>query len=147
MTHTTKRLETSDVEDFKKLLVLFARVFAGGAPTAIAPTASLASLLAKPDFYAIAAYGGGDVIGGLTAYELALPTQKKELYIYDLAVEEAYRGRGVATAVIQTLKTHAKKNGISVLFVEAESKDAGAVAFYASLGAEQLDVKHFNITI
>lgn len=47
----------------------------------------------------------GDMVGGLVAYELRKFEQRRsELYLYDLAVDEAHRREGIATALITTLK-------------------------------------------
>lgn len=143
MDYLYKRLEASDVEDFKKLLLVFLRVFKN-APYDTGDN-DLKMLLERPDYYVVAAFDKDIVIGGATGYELKLPNTKNELYMYDLAVEEKYRKQGIATALVDELKVHAKKNDVSVMFVEAETNDHDAVGFYRSLGAEQIKVEHFNI--
>src|SRR4051794_38951189 len=60
----------------------------------------LETLLARDTFVAIAAFAGAEVVGGLAGYVLPKFEQpRSELYIYDLAVVEAHRRRGVATAL------------------------------------------------
>lgn len=45
------------------------------------------------------------VVGGLVAYEFQkFEHERSEIYIYDLAVAEAHRRRGIATALIEELK-------------------------------------------
>ena len=48
---------------------------------------------------------GNEVIGGLAAYELdKFEQDRREIYIYDLAVSEQYRRRRIATSLIVELK-------------------------------------------
>jgi aminoglycoside 3-N-acetyltransferase I len=145
-----RRLAKEDTLLLRELVSVFAAAFdySQSQRDDVPGTTYMVSLLAKPDFFALVALDEGKVIGGLTAYELPLATSdKKELYIYDLAVDVCYRKQGIATALLQELKIVAGENGISLIFVEAESADEGAVAFYKSLRVEQLSVEHFNIAI
>jgi aminoglycoside 3-N-acetyltransferase I len=109
--------------------------------------AYLHRLLAKPDFVALAAIQGDNVIGGLMAYELQkFEQERSEYYIYDLAVREDCRRRGVATALIESLKPIAAASGAYVIFVQADYGDDPAVALYTKLGVRE-DVMHFDIGI
>ncbi len=55
---------------------------------------------------ALAALKHGEVVGGLAAYELQkFEQERSEIYIYDLAVSAAHRREGIATALIQELKS------------------------------------------
>jgi aminoglycoside 3-N-acetyltransferase I len=107
--------------------------------------AYLATLLARDTFIAIGGFVGDAVAGALTAYELHKPEQRRsEIYIYDLAVRDAYRRRGVATAMIRALQADATRRGASVIFVQADYGDDPAVALYTTLGKRE-DVMHFDI--
>lgn len=69
-------------------------------------------LLNSDYFIALAALKDGHVVGGLAAYELKKFEQaRSEVYIYDLAVDEAHRREGIATALIQELQTIARTRG------------------------------------
>jgi aminoglycoside 3-N-acetyltransferase I len=58
----------------------------------------LSRLLTKQHFIAVVAMNGSEVVGGLAAYELdKFEQDRREIYIYDLAVVESHRRRGVAT--------------------------------------------------
>jgi aminoglycoside 3-N-acetyltransferase I len=107
--------------------------------------AYLAQLLSNPNFLALAAYSGSEVIGGLAGYVLPKFEQaRSEFYIYDLAVAESHRRGGVATALIKELKLQACKRGVYVIFVQADYGDDPAVALYTKLGVRE-DVMHFDI--
>src|SRR5690606_23197945 len=65
----------------------------------------LLSLLRDPNFIPIVAVADGKVVGGLAAYILRkFEQERSEVYIYDLAVDEAYRRRGIATGCINKLR-------------------------------------------
>ncbi|HCY55930.1 MAG TPA: AAC(3)-I family aminoglycoside 3-N-acetyltransferase, partial [Oceanicaulis sp.] len=52
-------------------------------------------LLADPNFIALAALEDGKLVGALAAYVLVKYEQERsEIYIYDLAVDEARRRKG-----------------------------------------------------
>ena len=113
----------------------------------VPPDPYLRRLLISRHFVALAALEGDDVIGGLAAYELQKFEQaRSEIYIYDLAVAEAHRRRGIATALIQELKAIAASRGAYVIFVQADLGDDPAIALYTKLGARE-DVLHFDIAI
>jgi aminoglycoside 3-N-acetyltransferase I len=112
------------------------------------PAASyMQKLLASDTFIALVAMEGGSVIGGLAAYELKKFEQaRSEIYIYDLAVAEAARRKGVATALIQALKPIAAARGAEVIYVQADLGDGPAIALYTKLGLRE-DVLHFDIAV
>lgn len=87
------------------------------------------------------------VVGGLAAYVLDKFEQaRKEIYIYDLAVSEAHRRLGIATALIHSLKRIGKERGANVIFVQADYGDDLAITLYTKLGKRE-DVLHFDIAV
>ena len=85
------------------------------------------------------------MVGGLAAYELKKFEQRRsEIYIYDLAVAETHRRRGIATALIEALKKIGRERGAWVIFVQADHGDDPAIALYTGLGVRE-DVLHFDI--
>src|SRR4029079_12153997 len=108
------RLTPADVPRLRQLNALFGEAFddplSYGADSPA--DAWLEGLLAKPHVIALVALAGGAVVGGLVAYELDKFEQaRREIYIYDLAVAEAQRRRGIATALIQRLREIAAERG------------------------------------
>ena len=107
--------------------------------------AYLERLLSSGSFIAVAAVSQAGVVGGLAAYMLPKFEQARtEIYIYDLAVEEAHRRQGIATAMIEELKTIARAKGAYVIYVQADQGDDAAIALYTKLGVRE-DVLHFDI--
>ncbi|MDG1708153.1 MAG: AAC(3)-I family aminoglycoside N-acetyltransferase, partial [Emcibacteraceae bacterium] len=105
----------------------------------------LKELISSDMFFALVAMKDDVVIGGLTAYELKKFERKRsEIYIYDLAVSNAYRRKGVASALIKELQPIALKRGAWVIYVQADSEDEPAVKLYETLGKRE-DVLHFDI--
>jgi aminoglycoside 3-N-acetyltransferase I len=107
----------------------------------------LTALLGKAHFIALVAVDGDDVVGGLAAYELEKFEQaRSEIYIYDLAVQERHRRRGVATGLIRELQRIARERGAYVIFVQADPGNEPAIRLYESLGDRE-DVHHFDIPV
>lgn len=109
--------------------------------------AYLEALLGSDSFIALAATRDECVIGGLAAYELRkFEQERSEIYIYDLAVAEPHRRRGVATRLIESLKPIAHERGAWVIYVQADHVDDAAIALYSKLGVRE-DVLHFDIGV
>jgi aminoglycoside 3-N-acetyltransferase I len=103
-------------------------------------------LLGMDTFTALVALDGPDVVGALAGYELVkFEQERSEFYIYDLAVAETHRRRGIATSLIGTFGRLAKARGGWVVFVQADYEDAPAVALYDKLGTRE-EVLHFDIS-
>ncbi|UUX97814.1 AAC(3)-I family aminoglycoside N-acetyltransferase [Aquabacterium sp. J223] len=105
----------------------------------------LAQLLGSPTFIAMAATRGDEVVGALAGYVLPKFEQRRsEFYLYDLAVAEAHRRQGIATALIRELQRLAAARGVYVILVQADHGDDPAIALYSRLGVRE-DVLHFDI--
>ena len=143
----TRVLGASDVDVLRAALELFGKAFDDRkAYVANQPgDRYLHDLLASNTFIAIAAFSGSTVVGALAGYVLPkFEQERSEFYIYDLAVAEEHRRCGVATALIESLKSLAADRSIYVIFVQADYGDDPAVALYTKLGTRE-DVMHFDI--
>lgn len=141
------RLGPGDADGFLCLLSVFAEAFEEAETyLGVRPTDRYRDqLLADDTFVALIAYAGDEAVGGLAAYELKkFEQERSEFYIYDLAVSETHRRRGVATALIDRLKTIAAERGGWVIFVQADRGDEPAIRLYSKLGKRE-EVLHFDI--
>ena len=146
---TFAQLAPSDLASMKDLLRVFGEAFEDVETYqgAVPPDGYLQSLLAAPNFIAVIALHGDEVIGGLAAYELQkFERVRREIYIYDLAVANEHRRQGVATGLINELKRIALKRGAYVIYVQADKGDGPAIALYDGLGTKE-DVLHFDFLV
>jgi aminoglycoside 3-N-acetyltransferase I len=143
------RLRPADVPLLRALNALFGEAFADPeAYGAKPPTdAYLGTLLGKEHVIVLVALAAREVVGGLVAYELdKFERARREIYIYDLAVAEAHRRRGIATALIERLRRIAAERDACAVFVQADYGDDPAIALYEKLGARE-EVLHFDIEV
>jgi aminoglycoside 3-N-acetyltransferase I len=146
-TFSVRALGPGDLPAMRNMLAMFGEAFDEVTTYSAAPpgAAYLESLLASDSFIALAAQRGDEVVGGLAAYVLRkFERERSEIYIYDLAVADAHRRQGIATALIATLQAEAARRGAYVIFVQADLGDDAAVALYSKLGVRE-DVLHFDI--
>ncbi len=144
-----KLLSAYDVPVLRELLQVFGEAFEepqtyqGAVPS----DAYLESLLGQSHFIALVALEGHRVIGGLAAYVLdKFEQERKEVYIYDLAVLSRYQRHGIATGLINHLKRIALELGAYVIFVQADAGDIPAIRLYEILGTRE-DVHQFDIPV
>jgi aminoglycoside 3-N-acetyltransferase I len=146
---TIRTLSGEDVDVLEALMEVFATAFEDPVTyqSRVPTDAYLSRLLAKEHFIAVVALAEGRVIGGLTAYQLdKFEQDRREIYIYDLAVLEQHRRKGVATALIAELKRVAAEHDVYVIFVQADRVDVPAIALYEKLGNREM-VYHFDIEV
>ncbi len=138
-----RRLGVDDVALARQTFQLMAIVFDEDA----APLGDdwLATILARPDFWALAALRDGIPVGGITAHALPMTrNETHELFIYDLAVAETHQRLGIGRLLVRTLQTEAAAQGISVSFVPADHEDVHALDFYRALGGSESPVSIFD---
>jgi aminoglycoside 3-N-acetyltransferase I len=140
-------LEANDIALMRDMLAMFGQAFED-VPTYTErqpDDAYLRELVGSRDFIAVAALSEGKVVGGIAAYVLRKFEQaRSEIYIYDLAVDEAWRRMGIATAMIGEVQKEAAARGVYVIFVQADHGDDPAIALYTKLGTRE-EVLHFDI--
>jgi aminoglycoside 3-N-acetyltransferase I len=142
-----RRLGPSDVPAVRALNQLFANEFGDPESYASAPPSDsyLERVLRRPETIVLTAHLEGEMVGALVAYTLdKLEQERCEIYIYDLAVAERFRRRGIATALVDELKRIAAEVGAWVIYLQADYGDEPAIALYEKLGSRE-DVMHFDI--
>jgi aminoglycoside 3-N-acetyltransferase I len=147
--YTYQQLTSADVALLKDLLRVFGDTF-GEVDTyqhSVPSDEYLTRLLNKEHFIAVVAMKGKEVVGGLAAYELdKFEQDRREIYIYDLAVLEGHRRKGIATGMIGALRKIAAERDVYVIFVQADLGDGPAIALYESLGTKET-AHHFDIAV
>ncbi len=142
-----RRLGPADVAAMRALNAVYAAAFDDPVTYRIdqPDDACLARQLGRDSLILLVAELDGQIVGGLTAYDLPkLEAARSEIYLYDLAVDAAHRRRGIATALIAELQHIAAETGAWAVFVQADYGDDPAVALYTKLGVRE-DVMHFDL--
>lgn len=107
--------------------------------------AYLHTLLARDSFISMIAKADGKIIGGFSGYILhKFEQDRREVYIYDLAVDENWRRQGVATGLLNAMRQEARARDIYVIIIEAEEGDEAPNALYRKMGSEEI-AHHYNI--
>lgn len=144
----TAEFRIADVALLRELTGVFAEAFEDAESYLGSPPSDeyLASLIERHDLIPLVALSEARVVGGLVAYVLKkFEQERSEIYIYDLAVAEAYRRQGIATGLINKLREIAREMGdVWVIYVQADPPDEPAVKLYETLGIRE-DVYHFDI--
>jgi aminoglycoside 3-N-acetyltransferase I len=148
--YSFRRLAPFDVPTMRHLLEVYAEAFEDPVSYQKMPPTNeyLSDLLTKPHVITVVAEAPEHgVVAGLSAYVLdKFEQDRREIYIYDLAVLEPHRRRGVATGLIAELKRIAAELDVYVIFVQADLVDAPAIALYESLGTKET-AHHFDIEV
>ena len=144
-----ERLVPGDHDRFAALMTLFGEAFDEmDTYTGQRPGRDYVDgLLASDALIMLAAMDGAAVIGGLAAYELRkFERERREIYVYDLAVAAGYRRRGIATALLTRVGEIGAAHGAWTVFVQADRDDAPAVSLYSRLGTGE-PVMHFDLPV
>jgi aminoglycoside 3-N-acetyltransferase I len=140
---TTTRLGSGDRGQAQKLFALLGSVFQE--PEETLTEQYLDSILAEKGFWAIAAWVDGELAGGLTAHTLPMTRgETPEVFVYDVAVRDDMRRKGVGRSLMNAICGEAGALGIPVVFVLAENDDIEAVRFYGSVGGRGAAVTCFT---
>jgi GNAT superfamily N-acetyltransferase len=98
---------------------------------------SLDAFFADERHHLLIAYVDDRPAGFVTGVELFHPDKPKpEMFLYELGVDEAYRGRGIATLLLQRLVQLCDERGCGTMFVLTDEDNAAARATYAKAGGE-----------
>ncbi|MBO1334125.1 GNAT family N-acetyltransferase [Streptomyces sp. VRA16 Mangrove soil] len=96
-----------------------------------------ADFLAAPGHHLYLAYaqgGAGEPVGFISGVETVHPDKGREMFLYELAVAEPYRRRGIARALIRTLADVAAGLGCYDMWVGVDTDNDAALAAYRSAG-------------
>lgn len=92
--------------------------------------------LAEPGHHLLIAYEDGQPAGFVTGVEMTHPDKGTEMFVYELGTDEAYRGRGIATALVRALGDLAHERGCYGMWVLTDEDNVEARAVYARAGGD-----------
>lgn len=147
---TAKRLAGGDLAGFRTMNAIFAEAFEEPSNYAERPPSNhyCEDWLANPENIAILGCEGDRAVGALAGYVLnKFEQDRRELYIYDLAVLEPARRRGVASAMIEEMRRIARDVGAWTVYVQADvfDEDEPARLLYRKFASEEIMAHHFDI--
>lgn len=88
--------------------------------------------LAQPDHHMCIAYASGEPAGFVSGVELTHPDKGTEMFLYELAVDDRFRRRGIGTALVAALADLAQDRGCYGMWVLTDSDNSAAVRTYQS---------------
>ena len=72
----------------------------------------------------------------MSGVEVTHPDKGTEMFLYELAVDEAHRRQGIGTALVQVLRDLARERGCYGMWVLTDDDNAAAGATYRKAGGE-----------
>jgi ribosomal protein S18 acetylase RimI-like enzyme len=103
----------------------------------------LAAIVAAPASTLLIARVGGQIVGTLTLVTFPIPTGVRA-WIEDVVTDEAVRGMGVATALIDEAIRIAKKASARTIDLSSRPSRAAAGVLYERLGFEQRETRLYR---
>ena len=97
-----------------------------------------ARFLADPGHHLLVAYEGAEPVGFVSGVETTHPDKGTEMLLYELSVAEAFRRRGIGTALVRALADLARERGCYGMWVLTDDdNDAGRRTYTAAGAGEQ----------
>ena len=93
-----------------------------------------ARFLGEPGSHLLVGYVDGDPAGFVSGVEVTHPDKGTEMFLYELAVDEAHRRRGHGRALIEALDALARERGCVGMFVFVDDDNRAGRAAYRSAG-------------
>ena len=138
-----RRLATGDRELARTTFAMMADVFEERRHAL--PDDYVDALLARADFWALAAVDDDGPVGGITAHVLPMTrSPSRELFVYDVAVREDRQRQGIGRAMLVELVAQAGREGIESVFVAVADEDVHAMDFYRGVGGAASPVTLFS---
>lgn len=87
-----------------------------------------------PSHVLLVAYEDGVPAGFVSGVEMVHPDKGAEMFLYELSVEQPFRGQGIGTALVAALRDRARERGCSGMWVLTDDDNAAALATYRRAG-------------
>jgi ribosomal protein S18 acetylase RimI-like enzyme len=104
---------------------------------AIDPGAT-ARFLMEAGHHLLVAYDEERPVGFASGVELTHPDKGTEMFLYELEVDESFRGRGIGTALVHALVALARERGCYGVFVFTDDDNPAARATYRRAGGREV---------
>jgi ribosomal protein S18 acetylase RimI-like enzyme len=101
--------------------------------------------LVTPGHHILIAYEDGSPAGFVSGVELTHPDKGTEMFLYELAVDEAFRRQGIGKALVDELLAIARSHGCYDMWVLTDHDNAPALATYRSTGTND-ESSHVMLT-
>jgi aminoglycoside 3-N-acetyltransferase I len=139
-----RKLGIEETREFRSLVEIFKEVFE--LEIEIPSNEHLYALLQKQDFFVVAVFLDGKVIGGLSIYVLHRYYSEKPIaYMYDVGISPNYQGKGIGKKLMEETCKLCQSMGFEEAYVEAESEDINAVEFYRRTKySSEMEARHFT---
>jgi ribosomal protein S18 acetylase RimI-like enzyme len=96
------------------------------------------AFLADERHHLLIAYEDGSPAGFVSGVELLHPDKSgPEMFLYELGVDEAFRGRGIGRALVEALTALAWERGCYAMWVLTDEDNAAAMATYRAAGGHR----------
>jgi ribosomal protein S18 acetylase RimI-like enzyme len=92
--------------------------------------------LQQSNHHLCVAYEGSVAAGFVSGVEMTHPDKGTEMFLYELGVEEAFRGRGIGRNLVAALAERAAEHGCYGMWVLTDRDNTAAMATYRAAGAE-----------
>ena len=145
-----RRLDNQDARALRALNQVFSETFNDAENySANKPTIEyLNNFLSDQSHVVLVAENESHVVGGLVAYCLTkFESERKEIYVYDLAVNGKFQRQGIGRKLLDELKIVARQLGAYVIFLQADEGDE-AIKFYEALNpSENSKTRNFDFPV
>ena len=98
-----------------------------------------AKFFAEPNHHLAIAYVDDAPAGFVSGVEITHPDKRTEMFLYELGVDDAFRGQGVGKALVAALRDRAVELGCRGMWVLTDHDNDAALATYRSAGAGEPD--------
>jgi ribosomal protein S18 acetylase RimI-like enzyme len=94
-----------------------------------------AAFLADDRHHLLVAYEGPQPVGFVSGVEMTHPDKGTEMFLYELAVDEPYRRRGIGRGLVDKLAAVARRRGCYGMWVVTDDDNEAARATYEGTNA------------
>jgi GNAT superfamily N-acetyltransferase len=144
-----EQAQRNDIPELVRMLDLLFRIERDFMPDAARQAAGLRLLLARPEAAVVFVGRDADRLCGMITAQLVVSTSEGAMsaWIEDVVVLETYRRRGLGRRLVDEAWGWARARGATRAQLVVDTRNESAMAFYATLGWEslQLAVRRFTV--